>query len=336
MTHKFSIVIPAHNRREYLRQAVASCLKQTVSEFEVIVSDDCSTDDLRSVTDAFSDPRVKYHRSERRLGAATNHQCAVSLSSGVYAIVLHSDDLLLPGCLETAGAALDRNPTAAAVYFSSIHLSGSKLTGSSLMPTLHFANGKTFRENPWLEKFSGVNPSCCLFRRTAFDLIGGYRTSLRFAYDWEIYRRFMDKGGGVIFLPQALTIYRHHDEQAIRTSTLDGLRDILDLWSIKEYSHFPAWKISELILTQAGTAVRKGDSLSNLIKEITARHLTRRVLPGLPRAFYEKIRRRLFNIDVGVDSNYERPLNLDSALRSATDVLHGLVDKDGMFERAAD
>jgi hypothetical protein len=146
----------------------------------------------------------------------------------------------------------------------------------------------------------------------------------------------MDKGGGVIFLPQALTIYRHHDEQAIRTSTLDGLRDILDLWSIKEYSHFPAWKISELILTQAGTAVRKGDSLSNLIKEITARHLTRRVLPGLPRAFYEKIRRRLFNIDVGVDSNYERPLNLDSALRSATDVLHGLVDKDGMSERAAD
>jgi glycosyltransferase involved in cell wall biosynthesis len=336
VTPKYSIVIPAHNRREYLKQAISSCLKQTVPEFEIIVSDDCSADDLRSVTESFNDVRVQYHRSERRLGAARNHERAVSLSSGVYVIALHSDDLLLPECLEMAGAALDLHPTAAAVYFSCVHLSGSKLTGSSLVPTLRFVNRETFRKNPWLEKFTGVNPSCCLFRRTSFDSIGGYRTSLRFAYDWEIYRRFMDKGGGVIFLPQVLTIYRRHDEQAIRTSTLDGLRDMLELWSLKEYSHFPAWEISELILTQAGTAVRKGDSLSNLIKEITARHLTRRVLPGLPRAFYEKIRRRLRNIDVGVDSNYERPLNLDKALRSATDVLHGLVDKDGMLERAAD
>jgi glycosyltransferase involved in cell wall biosynthesis len=321
VTIKFSIVIPVYNRPEYLRQAVASCLKQTVSELEVIVSDDCSTDDLRSVTDSFSDPRVKYHRTESRLGAGTNHQRAVSLSSGVYAITLDSDDLLLPECLEMAGAALDRNPTAAAVYFSCIYLSGSKLTGSSLVPTLRFANAETFCKNPWLEKFRGVNPSCCLFRRTAFDLIGGYRTSLRFAYDWEIYRRFMDKGGGVIFLPQALSIYRHHDEQLISTSTLDGLRDILDLWQVKEYSHFPAWEIASLILTQAGIAIRNDHQISNVIHEITARHLTLRVLPGLPRALYEKIRPRVNNIDVVVDRNYEKPSNLDNALRSATEII---------------
>jgi glycosyltransferase involved in cell wall biosynthesis len=40
VTHKFSIVIPVYNRREYLRQAIASCLKQTAREFEKIVSDE--------------------------------------------------------------------------------------------------------------------------------------------------------------------------------------------------------------------------------------------------------------------------------------------------------
>jgi glycosyltransferase involved in cell wall biosynthesis len=321
VTHKFSIVIPVYNRSEYLRQAIASCLKQTTPEFEIIVSDDCSSEDLRLVTESFRDPRIKYCRSESRLGAARNHQHAVSLSSGIYTIALHSDDLLLPECLEMAGAALDLNPAAAAVYFPCIYLSGLKLNGFSLVPTVRFADGATFRNNPWLEQYSGVNPSCCLFRRASFDSIGGYRISLRFAYDWEIYMRFMARGGGVIFLSQAQAIYRQHEEQAIRTSSLDGLRDILDLWKVKEYSHFPAWEIAGLVLTQSGNAIRNGGQISEVINEVTARHLMRRLLPGLPRALYEKIRRRIRNVDTNVHRNFEMPINLEKALRSATEIM---------------
>jgi glycosyltransferase involved in cell wall biosynthesis len=321
VTPKFSIVIPVYNRREYLRQAIASCLKQTAREFEIIVSDDCSLEDLRLVAESFGDARVKYYRSKSRLGAARNHQHAVSLSSGIYAIALHSDDLLLPQCLEMAGAELDLNPVAAAVYFPCIYLSGLKPNGSSLVPMVRFADGTTFRKNPWLEQYSGVNPSCCLFRRTAFDLIGGYRTSLRFAYDWEIYQRFMKIGGGVIFLPQVLSIYRQHEEQAVRTSSLDGLRDILDLWKVKEYAHFPAWEIAWLVLTQCGNTIRNGAQISDVISEVTARHQTRRVLRGIPRALYEKVRRRIRNVDVNVNPNYQKPVDLDDTLRLATEVV---------------
>jgi glycosyltransferase involved in cell wall biosynthesis len=49
MTPKFSIAIPAYNRSDYLRQAIKSCLAQTTPDFEVIVSDDCSSEDLRAV-----------------------------------------------------------------------------------------------------------------------------------------------------------------------------------------------------------------------------------------------------------------------------------------------
>ena len=61
---KFSVAIPAYNRPEFLHQAIGSCLNQSLGDLEVIVSDDCSSDDLASVARSFRDDRVKYHRSD--------------------------------------------------------------------------------------------------------------------------------------------------------------------------------------------------------------------------------------------------------------------------------
>src|SRR5579864_8942267 len=116
MKPKFSIAIPAYNRSEYLGQAIRSALAQTTQDFEVIVSDDCSTEDLESVVASFHDSRLKYHRSKIRLGAARNHQTSVDLSCGDYIVNLHSDDLLLPNYLEVAAAELAARQNAAAVY----------------------------------------------------------------------------------------------------------------------------------------------------------------------------------------------------------------------------
>ncbi len=312
MVPKYGIVIPVYNRPEYLRQAITSCMKQTSNNFEIIVSDDCSPEDLRSVATSFHDPRVKYYRSESRLGAAKNHQQAVSLSLANYVIALHSDDLLLPKCLEIAGAALDHHPTASAVYFSHAYLVGSKVQGFHPVPRIRFANARTLRENPWLEKFHGTNPSCCLFRRTAFDCIGGYRTSMRFAYDWEIFMRFMTIGGGVIFQPQILCLYRKHETQAVQTSSIEGLYDVLDLWMQEDYSHWPAWEIADSILL---CCRRDKNNIHQIFREVTSRHLVGRILPGMPRALYEKLRRRLGRGDVKVDQNYEKPVNLEYVLQ---------------------
>jgi glycosyltransferase involved in cell wall biosynthesis len=312
MAPKYGIVIPVYNRSEYLRQAIASCVKQTADDFQIIVADDCSPQDLGSVANSFHDSRVKYYRNESRLGAARNHQHAVSLSTATYVITLHSDDLLLPKCLEIAGAALDNNPTAAAVYFSHTYLLGSELQGFHPMPRVRFANARTLRDNPWLEKFHGTNPSCCLFRRAAFDFIGGYRTSIRFAYDWEIYMRFMRIGGGIIFLPQILCIYRKHEDQAVETSSIQGLYDVLDLWMHEDYSHWPAWEIADLILL----CCRRDKKIFEILREVTRRHLVRRVLSGVPRALYEKLRRRIGLADVKADQNYEKPINLDYVIKS--------------------
>jgi glycosyltransferase involved in cell wall biosynthesis len=320
MKPKFSIVIPVHNRRDYLAQALASCMRQTVSDFEVVVSDDGSTDDLRSVADSFSDRRIRYVRSDERLGAAKNHQRAASLAAGEYVLTLHSDDFLLPHCLETAGEALDSCPAASAVYYSMTYLLGSKIEGFHSIPRIPFAHKETWLSNRWLEKFHATNPTCCLFRRSAFEALGGYRTSLRFVYDYDLYMRFLTASGGVIFLPRILCVYRKHPEQAAETSNVDGMCDVLDLWLSDEYSHWPASDMAELVLTQFGRMARAKISFSPVVKNLRQRRLVWALLKGTPKAIYRKLTRRLFP-GTTEDANYRSPDDSEQALHAARALL---------------
>jgi glycosyltransferase involved in cell wall biosynthesis len=313
---KYTIAIPVHNRLEYLKQAIRSSLAQTVSDFEVVISDDCSTDDLGSIVNSFNDPRIFYHRSEQRLGAARNHQLSVALSHGDYIVNLHSDDLLFPTYLEVAGHALDTCGEGAAVYSSMACLSGSKITGWNSVPKIRFANREVYLENPWLEKFHNTAPSCCLFRSSAFQRIGGYGVSVRSAYDWELFMRFMNIGGGVLFLPDILSVYRIHEGQATQTVSVQGLYDILDLWQLKQYAHWPSSDIADLVLTALSIAVRSGSDWVDIIEQIRRSGLALRVLRGLPRAVVNKALRKV-RLSARRDNNYESPADLESALRTA-------------------
>jgi GT2 family glycosyltransferase len=320
MKPRFSIVIPVHNRREYLVQALASCIRQTARDFEVVVSDDCSSEDLAAVVESFGDPRIRYERSDERLGAARNHQRAVTLARGEYVLTLHSDDFLLPHCLESAGRALDANAAAAAVYYSMTYLVGSNIEGFHPVPGIAFADRAAWRNNPWLEKFPATNPTCCLFRRSAFDALGGYRTDLRFVYDYDLYFRFLTVGGGVIFLPEILCVYRQHAEQAAQTSNVEGLCDMFDLWGSKEYSHWPSSEIAGLVLTQLGRMARAGHSFSPVFEHIRRRRLTWPLLKGLPGALGTKLRQRVLP-KRAEDPNYRQPLDADNAVAAARLVL---------------
>jgi GT2 family glycosyltransferase len=316
MNPKYSIVIPVYNRREYLAQAISSCLQQTTADLEIIVSDDGSTEDLCSLVGTFNDERLRYSRSDERLGAARNHARAVALARGAYVVTVHSDDLLLPDCLEAACQALDENPQAAAVYFSMTYLRGEDIGGFHPVPRIAFADAHTLRANPWLEKFHGTNPTCCLFKRAAFERVGGYRTFLRFAYDYDLYMRFMTLGGGVAFLPRILCIYRKHDEQAAQTSTAAGLYDVFDLWKLPEYAHWPAADIADLVLLEIVQQLRRGHAVSEMFAQIRKHGIGLRLLAGTPEAICRKLWRRV-RVRVEDDGNYQSPANLDHAMLTA-------------------
>lgn len=112
----FSIVIPTYNRATHIGVAIRSVLQQTFTNFEIIVVDDGSTDNTRSVVEEFDDIRIKYHykKNEER-SIARNF--GIALAQGLYINFLDSDD-----------------------YFYSHHLSCAyeKLVSDNLPPVLHF------------------------------------------------------------------------------------------------------------------------------------------------------------------------------------------------------
>ena len=109
---KFSIVIPAY-KNNFLSEAIKSVLNQTYLDFELIIVDDCSPEDLKTVVDQFNDKRIQYYRNKKNCGAINvvdNWNICLSLCNGEYIICMGDDDLILPNCLEEYAKLMAKYP----------------------------------------------------------------------------------------------------------------------------------------------------------------------------------------------------------------------------------
>ncbi len=96
---KFSICIPNYNYARYLPHAIQSVLDQQGVDFELLFSDNASTDDSVEAIRRFNDPRIKISRNAYNIGFAGNVERAARMASGDAMIMLSSDDLVRPGAL---------------------------------------------------------------------------------------------------------------------------------------------------------------------------------------------------------------------------------------------
>ena len=83
---RVSIGLPVYNGEKYLEQALISILSQTYTDFELIISDNASTDRTQAICREYAakDPRIRYYCNEENLGAAPNHNRVFELASGEY------------------------------------------------------------------------------------------------------------------------------------------------------------------------------------------------------------------------------------------------------------
>jgi glycosyltransferase involved in cell wall biosynthesis len=107
----FSVIIPVYNRADLLKRAVGSVLRQDFADFEVIVIDDGSVDDIKSIVVGFSDIRLRYVRQANR-GASAARNAGIDRARGEYVAFLDSDDVYLPHHLATMHALLQSAPDA--------------------------------------------------------------------------------------------------------------------------------------------------------------------------------------------------------------------------------
>ena len=97
-----SIVTPVYNAERFIEQTIQSVLAQTYTDWELLLIDDCSTDNSGKIIQRYAeqDERIKYHRLQVNSGAAVARNTAIGLAQGEYLAFLDSDDLWISNRLE--------------------------------------------------------------------------------------------------------------------------------------------------------------------------------------------------------------------------------------------
>src|SRR3989344_730686 len=102
MEPKISVIMPAYNASRFIGEAVESVLNQTFKDFELIIIDDCSSDDTPEIIKKYmaQDQRIVYRRNEKHIDQLMGRNMAFGYARGDYVAMLDADDVAFPRRLE--------------------------------------------------------------------------------------------------------------------------------------------------------------------------------------------------------------------------------------------
>lgn len=95
-----SVIMPTYNCGRFIAESISSVLAQTYTRWELLIVDDCSTDNTADLVASFNDPRIRYQRNAQNEGAALTRNRALREAKGRYIAFLDADDLWAPEKLE--------------------------------------------------------------------------------------------------------------------------------------------------------------------------------------------------------------------------------------------
>lgn len=203
-------MIPVHDCAGYLAHTLDQVVAQLADrdDVEIVVVDDCSKDDPERVARRLGRGRVRYDPNPHHLGAIGTFNRCLDLARGEIVHLLHGDDAVLPGFYRAMESALDGYPGAVAALCRTrdtdaedapTHLSRSYRDGTGIWPdalqTLALSNR--------------VRAPGIVVRRSAYARLGGFRTDLPHAADWEMWTR-LAANGQIVFVDAVLADYRKH------------------------------------------------------------------------------------------------------------------------------
>src|ERR1700721_1865208 len=98
---KVSILFPTYNREPYLVQAIESVIRQTYENWELLISDNCSSDNTPEILQEYAkkDSRILYWQNEKNIGPGPNYNKCIARASGDYIELFGADDFFEPDCL---------------------------------------------------------------------------------------------------------------------------------------------------------------------------------------------------------------------------------------------
>ncbi len=202
-----SIIIPTYNRAHFIGACIQSVLDQSVLPAEIIVVDDGSTDDTETVVRSVDSERVRYFRKANS-GAPDTRNFAAERAEGEFIITIGSDDVMLPGAMESIVDAYQENPECDFYYGDLI------VTSAELNPRIHIRYADFENRESDLASALAFTSQICdgfgMLKRSFLLENGGYSSEFAKCHDWEFWARTSEHIR-VKRVDAALGYWRWHD-----------------------------------------------------------------------------------------------------------------------------
>lgn len=198
-----SIVLPTYNGEQYLSEAIESIINQSFKNWELIIVNDCSTDNTQNIIDLYlkKETRIKTIRNKKNMKLPMSLNVGFSFASGKYFTWTSDDNIYLPNALEVMTSYLESKQEIYMVC-GAMNIINSKGV---------YIN-KSYRYNMQDMFFSNCVGACFLYRSIALQEIGQYDSKRFLVEDYDYWLRILFKNKKIYFIDQILYAYRQHSK----------------------------------------------------------------------------------------------------------------------------
>ena len=230
MNDLISVVLPVYNGAQFLRESIESVINQTYQNWELLILDDCSTDDTPLIAKEFQaqDARICYYRNEKNLKLPGNLNKGFSFSKGNYLTWTSDDNIFRPNAFEKMLTTLQKNPQAQLVYASFQIMDEN---GRYTQVTHAAPNGKD------LILGSNVVGACFMYTRNVYETVGDYDTDLFLVEDWDYWQRVFMKFEAET-INEILYDYRQHSNSLTNTGRREEFGRVTEKMLLKNRPGF--------------------------------------------------------------------------------------------------
>jgi glycosyltransferase involved in cell wall biosynthesis len=252
---KVTIAIPTFNRATWLKGGVLAALAQTYQDYEIVVSDNASSDETQVVLAEFDDHRLRVIRQDRNLGLNGNWNACLAEARGEYIALVPDDDRIAPWFLEQCLALVERDPGLPIVIALSdyrLAVEGGRILRA--IPNRRFATG-IWDGSAILKEFldDRISAQMCsiLIQVDALRAQGGFPVELAFSDDKAGWAPIMLKGRAG-FVNESCGTFNYHETN--HYSTLDV-----------DFCLGDEWKFANLLMTMANGQVEDPKIRRNVV-----------------------------------------------------------------------
>lgn len=229
MSPRVSVIIPNYNHASFLKERIDSVLAQDYKDFEIILLDDCSTDESKEILESYANHPQCTHViiNEKNSGSPfVQWTKGIALAKGEYIWIAESDDVAATQLLGTLVAEMEKNCNTVIAFAQSrlIDKNNKPLSygwNNSNSHDVNYYNGHQFVLDKMLTSNYIYNASMAIFRKSAYRLIDTDYQHYGYCGDWVFWIELCLKGD-VVEVCRVLNSYRQHKGQTTQASLKNG------------------------------------------------------------------------------------------------------------------